>query len=277
MLGNMSISNTYKSDTEDPVIGVLTLTEVTTTTITLGWAAATDNKAVVGYELYVDGSLQFTLGNVLSKTVTGLTEGVEYDFSIKAFDLFDNRSEFSNIVTAIPNGILPGLTDALITVPAQTDATWTLRSFNISAYLGKQARLVILSTRSSSYSSDNQIDDMKLGSTSWDPEVGTHSFERNSTISSTLTYDAVSWTALATATSGGFWLRDSGGTSSGTTGNTSGHTGSYYFYSEGTGGNTGQKYWLRSPIVTIDNSTLEVWTAQNGSACGQIDIYLDIQ
>lgn len=280
MLGNMSISNTYGADIEAPVVGILSYTGVTSTTVHLEWTAATDNKGVVGYELWMDGD-KTILGDMLFLMVMGLTEGNNYAFSVKAFDAAGNRSEFSNVVNVTPMGIVPGLTDALITVPAQDNATWTLRSFDAGIYVGKQARLVIKHTTSDSagqtYRADVQVDDMKLGSTFWDPEIGALAFERGNENSTTTTYEDATWGNLIDGGSATHWFRDGGGTVSSGTGNTSGNTGNYYFYTESSGSTQSQIYWLKSPIVTIDNSTLEVYTAQNGSGCGQIDIYLDIQ
>ena len=68
--------------------------------IDLSWTQSTDNVGVTGYEVYKDGVLEATLGNVLSYRVNGLTSGTTYSFKIKAFDAAGNRSDFSNEVTA---------------------------------------------------------------------------------------------------------------------------------------------------------------------------------
>jgi len=171
-----------------------------------------------------------------------------------------------------------GLSPALIRVPAQNLSTWTQRTFDITPWIGRTGRLVVEATRGSSFTGDIQIDDMSFGGTTYDPESGTNSFERDSAVAAVgKLYTAVTWTALTTATSGnGLWLRDNLGTASSDTGNTSGNTGDYYYYIETGGGSTGSSFWLRSPSITINNGTLSLYTAQNGATCGTINVYLDI-
>lgn len=171
-----------------------------------------------------------------------------------------------------------GLTASLISVPAQNSAAWTYRSADISAYIGATARLVVKYISGSSYTGDAQIDDINIGGNSYDPEGGTHSFQRNSVAGITTDdYSSVSWEALADTAIDGKWVRDGFGTVSGSTGLTSGNTGSYYYYCETSGSGTNYKrFWLRSPIVTINNGTLSLYTAQYGATCGSFNVYLDI-
>lgn len=176
-----------------------------------------------------------------------------------------------------------GLTSALISVPAQNNSTWTLRSADISSYVGAQAYVVfryINGTTGISYQGDVQLDDFNLGGNVFDPETSTHSFQTSfdNNVPGFTTYSTVSWTALTTiSTTNGRWNRDPSGTSSGATGNTSGNTGTYYFYAETSGTSTnGKYYWLRSPLITLSTSTLSFYSAQNGGNCGSIEVYLDI-
>ena len=171
-----------------------------------------------------------------------------------------------------------GLTAALISVPAQNSSVWILRSADISQYIGATARLVIRYLGGSSYTGDVQFDDFTIGSTFYDPNVGTNGFERNNVAGTISDYSLVTWSALTTATSGGgLFLRDTSGTSSGSTGLTSGHTGTYYYYAESSSPGYPSKYfWLRSPEVEITNGTLSFWSAQYGATCGAFEAYLDI-
>ena len=90
----------YPSDTEDPTAPTsLVASNITDETIDLDWTAATDNVAVTGYNLYIDGVLDSDLGNVTSHTVTGLTPSTEYDFNVTAYDAIGNESVGSNTVT----------------------------------------------------------------------------------------------------------------------------------------------------------------------------------
>ena len=172
-----------------------------------------------------------------------------------------------------------GLSSALISIPAQNDATWTLRSADISGFNGAQAYVVFRYINGSDinfpFDGDIQLDDFNLGGNSYDPETSTHSFETST--SNITTYSTVTWNALGTGTNNNQWNRDNLGTVSTNTGNTSGNTGDYYFYAETSGGATaGFYYWLRSPLITISSSTLSFYSAQNGSNCGSLEVYLDV-
>jgi hypothetical protein len=72
--------------------------------ITLGWDAASDNKAVEFYRVYQGFSLIDTLTGT-SKTVTGLANGNStYVFRIKSVDTSGNESEFGTFPAATPVG-----------------------------------------------------------------------------------------------------------------------------------------------------------------------------
>jgi len=77
---------------------------ITTTSIELGWIAATDNIAVTDYKVYKsDDGITYdggtSVGNVLSYVYPGLTPNTQYWFKITALDAALNESEFSNIKT----------------------------------------------------------------------------------------------------------------------------------------------------------------------------------
>ncbi|MDO5969003.1 LamG-like jellyroll fold domain-containing protein, partial [Flavivirga aquimarina] len=54
------------ADTESPTPPTLSSTDQTDTTVDLSWLGATDNIGVTGYNIYIDGVLETTLGNVSS-------------------------------------------------------------------------------------------------------------------------------------------------------------------------------------------------------------------
>ncbi|MES2985635.1 MAG: peptidoglycan-binding protein [Patescibacteria group bacterium] len=60
--------------------------DVTTTTLTLTWPAATDDVGVVGYVIYKDSIAIATTTSGLTYSVSGLTSGTAYSFEIKAYD-----------------------------------------------------------------------------------------------------------------------------------------------------------------------------------------------
>ena len=91
------INKQYYQDTEAPTAPLnLRSTEITGTSITLAWDAATDNVGVTGYEVYQGNTLvEKVTGTAF--TMVGLEPLTTYRFSIKAFDAAGNVSETSNL------------------------------------------------------------------------------------------------------------------------------------------------------------------------------------
>ena len=179
------------------------------------------------------------------------------------------------------------LTSRLISIPAQNNSTWTQRTADISAYIGKQARIVVLYQSGTSFRGDIQLDDFNIGGNSFTDFSSSQGFETNASLDnsqiSSGNLDSIaseypaSWEAVGTSTSAsGKFVRDSGGTPSSGTGNTSGNTGSFYLYAETSGSGSNNDIWLRSPEVTVNNGTLEFYSAQNGANSGAIYAYLEI-
>lgn len=179
------------------------------------------------------------------------------------------------------------LTSRLISIPAQNDATWTQRTADISAYIGKQARLVVLYQSGTSFTGDIQLDDFNIGGNSFTDFSSSQGFQTNTNsddskvasgnLDSIASEYPSSWSTVGTTTSAyGKFVRDSSGTPSGSTGNTSGNTGTFYLYAETSSTGSNNDIWLRSPEVTINNGTLEFYSAQNGATCGPIYAYLEI-
>ena len=179
-------------------------------------------------------------------------------------------------------------TSRLISIPAQNNSTWTQRTADISAYIGSTARLVILYQSGSSFTGDIQLDDFNIGGNSYtDFTSSSLGFETNAVVDNSQVasgnLDSIaseypaSWEAVGTTTSAyGKFVRDGFGTPSSSTGNTSGNTGSYYLYAETSSTGSNNDIWLRSPEVTLNNGTLEFYSAQNGATCGPIYAYLEI-
>jgi hypothetical protein len=67
----------------------------TTTTISLSWTGSTDNTAVTGYNVYMNGALKTTVTG-LTTAITGLTASTAYSFNVKAKDAAGNISATSN-------------------------------------------------------------------------------------------------------------------------------------------------------------------------------------
>ena len=76
----------------------LAAANVGTSTVTLAWTASTDNAGVSGYDILRAGSV-IGSSNTTSATVSNLTPGTTYSFSVRARDSVGNLSATSNTVT----------------------------------------------------------------------------------------------------------------------------------------------------------------------------------
>ena len=111
-------------DTEAPVIGVLSdPSNITSSSMTLDWTAATDNVGVANYNIYVGGVFNTQVGNVLTFDLTGLTANTSYSIYITALDAAGNESAASNSVQATTLQGSQGDTFTLTTV--STSAAWS--------------------------------------------------------------------------------------------------------------------------------------------------------
>ena len=87
-------------DTQAPTVpsGVALVTR-TTTTISIGWTASSDNVAVTGYGVYSNGTLVGSPTST-SYTLSGLTCGTSYTIAVDAVDAAGNRSTKATITAA---------------------------------------------------------------------------------------------------------------------------------------------------------------------------------
>ncbi|GGQ10979.1 cellulase family glycosylhydrolase [Streptomyces mutabilis] len=106
-------------DTEAPTApGKPTVSAVTDTSVTLGWAASTDNTRVTGYDVVrVDDGTETVVATSATDSVTvpGLTADTAYTFAVYARDAAGNRSARSATVdvTTRDGGGTPGTTCAV--------------------------------------------------------------------------------------------------------------------------------------------------------------------
>ncbi|GGD07566.1 galactose-binding domain-containing protein [Hyunsoonleella pacifica] len=112
-----------------PTPPTLSSTGLTDTSVDLSWSGATDDTGVTGYNIYQDGTLITTLGNVTTYQVTGLTAATSYNFTITALDAAGNESTESSAISVTTNN---GTSSAvnLINTSGWTEGTGSAPGFN---------------------------------------------------------------------------------------------------------------------------------------------------
>ncbi|MFB4265479.1 glycosyl hydrolase family 18 protein [Nonomuraea sp. GTA35] len=79
-------------DTQPPTApGDLRSTARTSSSVTLTWAASSDNSGIAGYDVSIGSSVAATVSGTTA-VVSGLSPSTEYSFTVRARDLYDNLS-----------------------------------------------------------------------------------------------------------------------------------------------------------------------------------------
>ncbi|WP_412539382.1 YbhB/YbcL family Raf kinase inhibitor-like protein [Longispora sp. K20-0274] len=92
---SLDITTPPSDDTQPPTVPAnLRTTNVSATSVTLAWNAATDNTGVTGYNVYRDGAKFATVPD-LQATADSLTANTTYSFTVEAFDANNNVSSRS--------------------------------------------------------------------------------------------------------------------------------------------------------------------------------------
>jgi chitodextrinase len=109
-------------DTQAPSApGTPTVTDVTSSTVALSWAASTDNVGVTGYRVFRDGAqVGSTGGSTTTFQDTGLAASTTYSYTIQAVDAAGNPSPQSGARSATTTAGGSGTT---LTFAATDDAT----------------------------------------------------------------------------------------------------------------------------------------------------------
>ena len=92
--------NYYKNtDTEAPTTPTdVTLTDITFNSLNISWSASSDNVGVTGYNVYVDEVLTAqTSSSITNTTISNLSTNTNYNFTVVAKDLINNRSASATI------------------------------------------------------------------------------------------------------------------------------------------------------------------------------------
>ncbi|WP_293891420.1 reprolysin-like metallopeptidase [Flavobacterium sp.] len=163
--GNISVASNAVSvttlapapDTTAPTAPTLSASGTTFTNTNLSWSGATDNVAVIGYDVYKDGVFLAST-SATTFAVTGLTASTTYAFYIQAKDAAGNISVASNTVnvtTPTPDTTAPTAPTlaASVTTSSSTNLSWSGATDNIAVtgYDVYQNGVFKASTASTSY------------------------------------------------------------------------------------------------------------------------------
>lgn len=116
----------------------LAVTASTSNSVSLNWAASTDNIGVTGYDVYMNSTLKTTVTG-LSTTITGLTASTAYSFYVKAKDAAANSSIASNTVNATTSGVTDTLT-------ASTAYTFSVKAKDAAGNVSASSNVVNVTT-----------------------------------------------------------------------------------------------------------------------------------
>lgn len=138
--GNLSdyspIVNATALDTTAPTTpGAPTFTNLTATSATANWTAASDNVGVAGYDYRLNAGTWQSLANVTTVNLTGLSPGVNYTFDVRARDAVGNQSAIAANTFSLSDSTPPGApgTPVISSIAATTaTATWTAATDNVA-------------------------------------------------------------------------------------------------------------------------------------------------
>ncbi|MCX5295802.1 glycoside hydrolase family 18 chitinase [Streptomyces sp. NBC_00193] len=101
--GGSCDGGTTPTDTPPGAPGTPTASGVTDTGLTLGWAAATDDKGIKNYDVYRNGTKIATVTGT-SYTDSGLTKGTTYGYTVTARDTIDQTGPSSGTLSVTTTG-----------------------------------------------------------------------------------------------------------------------------------------------------------------------------
>lgn len=101
--GGTCDGGTSPTDNPPSAPGTPTASGVTDTGLTLGWAAATDDKGVKNYDVFRGGAKIATVTSP-SYTDSGLTKGTAYSYTVTARDTIDQTGPSSGVLSVTTTG-----------------------------------------------------------------------------------------------------------------------------------------------------------------------------
>jgi chitodextrinase len=84
----------------------LSRSNITSSGFTLSWSGSTDNVAVTGYKIYLDGALVQTVTGTTA-ILCGLADATTYTMTVKAVDAAGNLSDAASLSVTTPDGTAP--------------------------------------------------------------------------------------------------------------------------------------------------------------------------
>ncbi len=106
------------ADTTPPTVpGTLHTTSVTPYTAGVAWDASTDDYALAGYGVYVNGVKQGGDQADLTRAFSGLTPGAAYTIEVDAADSSGNRSAKASVAFTTPIDALPSIPPGFTATP----------------------------------------------------------------------------------------------------------------------------------------------------------------
>jgi chitodextrinase len=116
-------ATTQAPDTTPPSVPTgLSVTGTTSATVSLSWAASTDNVDVTGYRVYRNGSLVGSAGTT-SFTDSGLASGTTYSYTVTAYDAAGNESARSTAVNATTATVVAPTSPTFVQLNSATPQT----------------------------------------------------------------------------------------------------------------------------------------------------------
>src|SRR5919106_4307479 len=130
---------TTEPDTQAPSTPTgLSATAVSQTRVDLSWTASTDNVGVTGYEIFRNGSLLTSIGNVTTYSDTSVSSSTTYSYQVRAKDAAGNVSAFSAPASATtpaaPDTEAPSIPTGLSATAVshdQVDLSWSGSTDNV--------------------------------------------------------------------------------------------------------------------------------------------------